>query len=179
MSIINQKAETTPANENSNFTGEETSSSPAAEKTELEQVREELASERDARLRLAAEYENYRRRTKRELADAGEAGKRELLEQLVSLADDFALALANADDASDQKIVEGLQLIERRLKDILEANEVVPFTSAGEFFNPELHEAFDVAPARKGKSGRIYSELRRGYFWRDKLLRPALVVVAR
>lgn len=142
-------------------------------------LREELEVERDKRLRLAAEYENYRRRTMREQATAAEKGKRELLLRLVSLADDFELALANVDDASDERMVEGLQLIERRLKAVLEANDVVSFDSAGEIFNPELHEAFDVISDTGGESGRIHSEMRRGYFWSDKLLRPALVVVTR
>lgn len=140
-------------------------------------LREELEVERDKYLRLAADYENYRRRTKRERAEASEKGKRELLMRLISLADDFDLALANVDNASDQRMVEGLQLIERRLKAILEANDVAGFDSVGEIFNPELHEAFDVVPGAKDKQGRIHSEIRRGYHWRGKLFRPALVVV--
>ena len=144
---------------------------------ETARLREELEAERDKYLRLAAEYENYRRRTKLEQTTAAEKGKRELLVRLISIADDFDLALANADDASDERIVEGLELIERRLKSILDANDVVPFNSAGEIFNPELHEAFDVASSAEGESNKVHSELRRGYFWNEKLLRPALVVV--
>ncbi len=145
---------------------------------ETARLRGELEAERDKYLRLAAEYENYRRRTKQEQAISAEKGKRELLERLITLADDFDLALANADDASDERIVEGLQLIQRRLKAVLDANNVVGFDSIGEVFNPELHEAFDVIAAEDGKSDRVHSELRRGYFWNGKLLRPALVVVA-
>jgi molecular chaperone GrpE len=148
------------------------------EEDETARLREEFQIERDKYLRLAAEFENYRRRTKREQAEASEKGKRELLVRLISLADDFDLALANVDDASDRRMVEGLQLIERCLKSVLEANDVVAFDSAGEIFNPELHEAFDVLPSAEGKSGRVHSEIRRGYFLNDKLLRPALVVVA-
>ncbi len=144
---------------------------------ETARLREELEAERDKYLRLAAEYENYRRRTKLEQATTAEKGKRELLVRLISLADDFDLALANADDASDERLVEGLQLIKRRLKTVLDANGVVSFDSTGEIFNPELHEAFDVISVEDGKSGRVYNEMRRGYFWNDKLLRPSLVVV--
>lgn len=147
------------------------------EKDETAHLREELEAERDKRLRLAAEYENYRRRTKREQAEALEKGKREILMRLISLADDFDLALANVDDASDQRLVEGLQLIERRLKSVLKENDVVDFDSAGEIFNPELHEAFDVVTSAEGKSGTVDSEIRRGYLWRGNLLRPSLVGV--
>ncbi len=145
---------------------------------ETERLREELKIEREKYLRLAAEYENYRRRTKMERTTAAEQGKRELLDRLITLADDFELALTNVDDASDQRMVEGLQLIERRLKAVLEANEVIAFDSAGEIFNPELHEAFDVISADEGETGKVHSELRRGYLWNGKLLRPALVIVA-
>lgn len=140
-------------------------------------LREELEAERDKHLRLAAEYENYRRRTKSEQASAAEKGKRELLEQLISLADDFDLALANLKDSSDENLGEGLRMIQRRLKAVLNASNVVAFESAGEIFNPELHEAFDVVPGAESESGKVYSELRRGYLWNEKLLRPALVVV--
>ena len=145
---------------------------------ETARLREELEDERDKRLRLAAEYENYRRRTKNEQASAAEKGKRELLERLISLADDFDLVIANLKNSPDNYLVEGLQLIERRLKAVFDENNVTAFDSAGEIFNPEIHEAFDVAPGAVSESGKVYSELRRGYFWHDKLLRPALVVVS-
>ena len=152
---------------------------PDPSEDETAHLREELEVERDKYLRLVAEYENYRRRTKLEQATAAEKGKSELLERLISLADEFALALVNLEDASNKSIVEGLRLIERRLKSVLDANGVVAFVSAGEFFNPELHEAFDVvSDIENEKAGTVHSELRRGYFWNDKLLRPALVVVA-
>ena len=71
---------------------------PEAAAREIESLREELALERDSRLRLAAEFDNYRRRVRREHAEAAHAGKRELLEQLISIADDLDLAIANLDD---------------------------------------------------------------------------------
>ena len=145
---------------------------------EAARLREELKEEREKYLRLAAEYENYRRRTKSEQASAADKGKRELLGRIISLADDFDLVIANLKNSPDEHLVEGLQLIERRLKAVLNANNVTAFNSAGEIFNPEIHEAFDVAPGANGESGKVYSELRRGYLWNDKLLRPALVVVS-
>lgn len=171
-----QSTQTQPTEESPVFIDEVDLSHPVEDETA--RLREELQTERDNYLRLAAEYENYRRRTKNEQATAAEKGKRELLERLLTLADDFDLALANANDASDGRIIEGLQLIERRLKAVLDANAVVAFDSAGVVFNPELHEAFDVAPGAEGESGKVHSELRRGYLWNERLLRPALVIVA-
>ena len=175
MEIRNQNSESKPENEHLVFTDEVEIFKPL--ETEIEHLREELASERAARLRLAAEYENYRRRTKRERARAADEGKRELLERLISLADDLELALANADESSDT-VAEGLQIIQRRFSSLLEANGVAGFESERDTFDPERHEAFDVINDSKTEPGKVHTQIRRGYFWNDKLLRPALVVVA-
>jgi len=142
-----------------------------------ERLREELASERDLRLRLAAEFDNYRRRVRREQGENARAGKQELLEQLISMADDLDLAMANLDGVSDS-IAEVVRMTHRRLMGLLEANGVAGFSSLGQRFDPERHEAFDIAKNTITESGNVHAELRRGYFWGDKLLRAALVVVA-
>jgi len=177
MKTTNQGAGTKPANEISDFTGG--ASIIETDETELGRLRKELASEREARLRLAAEYDNYRQRTKREMTEAAEAGKRELLERLVSITDDLDLALASLDESSEGAIVEGLRMIDRRFRQALEASGVVGFESKGEKFDPERHEAFDLISGTDSEPETVQREIRRGYFWNDKLLRPALVVVAR
>lgn len=144
---------------------------------ETEHLREELESERDGHLRLAAEYKNYRRRTAQENAEAADRGKRELLLQLASLADDLDRALAGLNE-SPEASVEGVRIIHRRFRDFLEANSLIGFESEGERFDPELHEAFAVVAAGERESGTVHEEMRRGYFWKDRLFRPALVVVA-
>jgi molecular chaperone GrpE len=144
---------------------------------ELERVRAELISERDARLRLAAEFDNYRRRTRKEMAESANEGKRQLLEELLSVADDLNLALANLHESSDA-VVEVLRMSHKRLVGLLEANGVVSFISEGERFDPERHDAFDVIRDTENLPGTVHNELRRGYFWNGKLLRPALVTVA-
>ena len=143
---------------------------------EREHLREKLEAERDKYLRLAAEYKNYRRRTEEEYAEASEKGKRELLIQLVSLADDLDLALAGLSE-SPTAVAEGLQLIYGRFRDILESNSIIAFESEGERFDPERHEAFAVVATGERETGIIQKEVRRGYLWKDRLFRPALVVV--
>jgi molecular chaperone GrpE len=175
MEIANQNIEAKTTNENTVFIDEVEIFNH--DETEIERLREELSSERDAHLRLAAEFDNYRRRTKRESEQTAEEGKRELLERLVSLADDLDLALANAEGAPDA-VAEGLRLIHKRFHAMLEANNVVPFESKGEKFDPERHEAFDVVSGTENEPETVYTEIRRGYFWNGKLLRPALVLVA-
>jgi len=143
---------------------------------EVERLRGELETERDSRLRLAAEYQNYRRRTEQEKASAADEGKRELLAQLLSINDDIELALADLEESPDA-VAEGVRMIHRRLLDTFEANSVVGFESAGEKFDPERHEAFDVVASGEHDAGTVHKEMRRGYFWNGRLLRPALVVV--
>ena len=143
---------------------------------EPEDLRKELEAERDKYLRLAAEYMNYRRRTEQESADAADKGKRELLLKLVSLADDLDLALAGLTE-SPEAVTEGVRMIHRRFRDILAQNFVVGFESEGERFDPERHEAFAVVENGERASGTVHKEMRRGYFLKDRLLRPALVVV--
>jgi molecular chaperone GrpE len=175
MNTANQNAEMKQANEKLIFTDEVGIFNSA--ETELERLREELSSERDARFRLAAEYENYRRRTKRESEKAADEGKREILTRMLAIADELELAVVHLSDTSDT-VAEGLRLVRRRFDETLRLNGVVAFKSEGEIFNPEIHEAFDVMSDTKLKPGTVQSEIRRGYFWNDRLLRPALVVVA-
>ena len=139
-------------------------------------LQDDLETEREIRLRLAAEYKNYRRRTEEEKAVSAAKGKRDLLNQLLSIVDDLDLALEGLNELP-KSVSDGVQLIHRRFLELLEANGVIPFESIDEPFDPERHEAFDVVAAREGKAGTVFKEMRRGYLWNDKLLRPALVVV--
>ena len=175
MDTANQNTEMKQVDETAVFTDEVQIFNPV--ETELELLRTELDSERDAHLRLAAEFDNYRRRVRQESARAAEEGKRELLERLISLADDLDLALANAGESPDA-VTEGLRMIHRQFRAMLEANGVAAFESEGEKFDPERHEAFDVINETNSDAGTVRKEIRRGYFWNGKLLRPALVVVA-
>jgi molecular chaperone GrpE len=137
---------------------------------------EDLERERDARLRLAAEYQNFRRRTERERAHAAQEGKREILTQLVSIVDDIEVAL-DGSDRSTAPVTEGLRMIHRRFLHVLKRNGVTPFESVGSRFDPNVHHAFDVVTG-EDDPGTVLREERRGYLWNDKLLRPALVVVS-
>ena len=103
--------------------------------SEVETLREELASERDTRLRLAAEYDNYRRRTKRESAKAADEGKRELLEQMLLIADELDLAVANLSDEPGW-VAEWVHTVRRRFQGILEVSGIEPIESVGEKFDP-------------------------------------------
>ena len=137
---------------------------------------EDLSEERERHLRLLAEFDNYRRRTKEERAIAEETGKREVLLALLDVIDDFDRALLHIGERSDS-VADGLRLIHQRLNTVLETHGVTAFESEGEVFDPEIHEAMTVIDGNGEQSGTVYSEHRRGYRMNGKLLRPARVAV--
>ena len=145
---------------------------------EVERLREELASEREQSLRTLADFDNYRRRVRRERATLEHSGKKELLLAILDVADDFDRALAHTDETTDA-VADGLRLIQQRLSVVLRANGVTAYESEGRAFDPTLHEAMSTIESDERESGTVYSEERRGYLWNDELLRPARVVVVR
>lgn len=155
---------------------------PAEETARLQQenaqLREELRREHENAIRNLADFANYHRRTKRERSQAVQAGKRELILELLSIVDDFERALAFT-QPDPQSISEGMQAIYRRLTHLLAAQGVTAFASLGNRFDPTQHEAISVVEGTEKESGVIVAELRRGYRWNDELLRPAQVCVAK
>ena len=139
-------------------------------------LNEELASERERGVRLLAEFDNYRRRTRQEHALAEQNGKREVLLAFLDVMDDFDRALLHVGEAPDA-VLNGLRLIRQRFSDVLQANAVAPFDSEGRPFDPIVHEAMTVIDSDGEESGMVYTEHRRGYFINGELLRPALVAV--
>ena len=146
---------------------------------EIARLEKQLAEEREQNLRTLAEFDNYRRRTRQELAVAQQAGKREVLLAFLDVMDDFDRALLHLGEASDA-VVAGLRLIRQRFNDVLISNGVTAFDSEGQSFDPMIHEAMSVIDADEGReSGTVYAEERRGYLMNGELLRPARVVVLR
>ncbi len=139
-------------------------------------LNEELASERERGVRLLAEFDNYRRRTRQEHALAEQNGRREVLLALLDVMDDFDRALLHLGEAPEA-VVNGLRLIHQRFSDVLHANAVTPFDSEGKPFDPTIHEAMTMINSDGEGSGTVYTEHRRGYFINGELLRPARVGV--
>lgn len=147
------------------------------EPSEVERLKEELRREHDLYLRALADYDNYRRRIERERTTAARSGKREIILQLLDVLDGFDRALQHLDDAPSS-VSEGLQLLQRKLLGLLEAQGVTPLQSLGETFNPELHDAIGTVQSDDAEPGTVAEEMQRGYRWGDDLLRPARVRVA-
>jgi molecular chaperone GrpE len=145
--------------------------------SEIERLKEELRREHDMYLRALADYDNYRRRIERDRSAAARSGKRELILQLLDVLDGFDRALQHLDDAPES-VSEGLQLLQRKLLGLLEAQGVTPLQSLGETFNPELHDAIGTVKSEDIEPGTVAEEMQRGYRWGDDVLRPARVRVA-
>jgi molecular chaperone GrpE len=143
---------------------------------EIVRLTEELDTERERGLRMLAEFNNYRRRTRQERALAEQNGKREVLLALLDVMDDFDRALLHVGEAPDA-VADGLRLIHQRFNDVLHSNGVTPFDSEGEPFDPTVHEAMTLIDSDGEESGTVYTEHRRGYFINGELLRPARVAV--
>jgi molecular chaperone GrpE len=147
-----------------------------SEPQEVERLRNELDREHQMYVRALADFDNYRRRVDQERAAVTQRGKRDLLLSLLELLDSFDRATEYLDDASTAS--EGVRAVHRQLESLLAAQNVVPFKSVGEIFDPELHEAVGSEPSDEFNAGKVTHEARRGYRWGDDLLRPARVRVA-
>jgi molecular chaperone GrpE len=149
----------------------------SAAQTEIERLKQELSRSRDMHTRALADFDNYRKRVQRDQDSAAQAGKRQLVLALLDVIDDFERALAYANTAPES-ILAGTRVIHQRLTDLLQAQGVVPYDSAGQPFDPALHEAVAVSQNAQTPSGIVLDELRHGYRWGDEVLRPARVRVA-
>ena len=144
------------------------------------EIAKSLAAEHLASLqRTAADFANFKRRTaedrEREFGLASES----LLRKLLSVADDFDRALdAMPADLKGVGWIEGIVLLDRKLRALLESEGVTPIESVGRAFDPREHEAIASVPATGRPDGEIVDEIQRGYRVRDRVLRPALVAVA-
>ena len=148
-----------------------------ATQAEIERLQQALNHEHDMHLRTLADFDNYRKRVQRERDSTAQAGKRQLVLALLDVMDDFERALAYTSSAPES-VLTGARVIHQRLADLLQAQGVVPYTSAGQPFDPALHEAVDVINTNQATPGVVLNELSHGYRWGDEVLRPARVRVA-
>jgi molecular chaperone GrpE len=145
---------------------------------ERERLKADVRREHDMYLRALADFDNYRRRVERDRAKTAASGKRDILVSLLEVVDGFERALPYI-AAAPPSVAEGMQALHRKLVDLLGAQEVMPFKTVGEPFDPAIHEAIGAAQSDDYPSGTVAEEVQRGYRLGDELLRPARVRVAR
>ena len=138
------------------------------------------AGEPDARyLRLAADFENFRRRKSQELLDRSRYASEDAAKALLPVLDNLRRAVAHAAEAGTEEFfVSGLELVVREFEAALEKLGVVPIDAEGQPFDPSLHEAIGSADGGDVAVDTVVDEVQRGYRLHDRVLRPALVRVA-
>ncbi|MCK5690988.1 nucleotide exchange factor GrpE [Myxococcota bacterium] len=150
---------------------------PTEEDDPLHLLQAENAELKEARLRLAADFENFRKRKQREMDDARQFGIAKLLGDLLPVVDNMQRALDHAPEASDP-VIDGIKMVAKQFEETLKRQGVNAFDSMGQLFDPELHEAMSQAPSADHPANTIIFEMERGYMIHEKLLRPSKVVVS-
>jgi molecular chaperone GrpE len=127
-------------------------------------------------LRRQAEFDNFRKRTERERSEYLQYAGMEITRELVPILDDFERALKA--DSSSPEYARGIEMIYGRMIEALKKTGLEPMDAAGKPFDPHLHQAVERVETEDAGDNTILSEFQRGYFFKGKLLRPAMVRVA-
>ncbi len=172
--------------------GEETGPIPIASKAADESAAsetEKLKAERDALLdrlaRLQAEFDNARKRAVREQQDFREFAAADVIKNFLPILDSFERALKAGGDSNSNsnsnsnEFRNGIELIYRQFQDALQKIGVQPIVSVGQPFDPRVHEAVEMVDTSEVPDHHVLDELQRGYKYKERLLRPAMVRVAR
>lgn len=135
----------------------------------------------DRLLRTSAEFDNYKKRTTREMRDVVRYANEKLLKELLSVVDNLERAVTSAqqDNAEDDALLEGVRLTLNEIEKILERHNVQPVKALGEPFDPNFHQAMMQAESEDQPVNTVIQEMQKGYVLHDRLLRPAMVVVSK
>lgn len=160
--------------ENTDDAAQEIEEAEAKIEDELEELNQQY-------LRLAADFENYKRRMTKEREDSIAYGNEELIKEMLNVLDNLKRALEHAEQQEDAKpVIDGVKLVQKQFVSTLEKFGVKPIdASKGTEFDPMLHQAIEHAESTEIKEGLVLSEMLTGYTLKDRLLRPALVTVAK
>jgi molecular chaperone GrpE len=144
-----------------------------------EQLKEELAKEKDKFIRLFAEFENYKRRTSKERMDLFKTAGQEVIVSLLPVLDDFDRALKELAKAGDKEMFKGVELIHLKLKETLRSKGLEDVTvNVGDTFDAEVHDAITQIPAPDDKmKGKIIDVIEKGFKLGDRVIRHPKVVV--
>jgi molecular chaperone GrpE len=147
--------------------------------SELEAAQRERDELKDRWLRKTAEFDNYRKRVERERREQSDQAVVDLLQDLLLVVDDFDRALTVDAAENPSAYRKGVELIHGKLHDLLRRYGVKPIEALGAEFDPNLHQAVVHEESPEHREGEVIGELRRGYTINDRLLRPAMVRVAK
>jgi molecular chaperone GrpE len=162
---------------------EETASRPEERPADAASAADELRRERDTLqdrlLRTAAEFDNYRKRMDKERRDLAEYAAADIVAEILPILDNFERALQAPPGADPESFRKGIELIHKQMLDLLRKRGVKPIEALGADFDPNLHEAVIHEASDAHRDGEVMQELQRGYRLGERLLRPAMVKVAK
>jgi molecular chaperone GrpE len=169
-----------PAGNAASIPGKATASSPKAEsQDEVASIQADLERFKDLAMRSQADFENYKKRSAREKDEAIKYANKSLLEKLVSIVDHFELGLEAARGQGEKSpIYAGMTLVLKQLQDFLAENGLQPIEAVGQKFDPNFHEAIAHQPSDTVPEEHVISQTRRGYRFKERLLRPPTVIVS-
>jgi molecular chaperone GrpE len=148
-----------------------------------ERLERELSDTKDRMLRIAADYENYKKRVKRSEDEAAVRARETLLREILPVLDNLERATVAVGQASKsgsvESLAQGVRLVEKQLQGALEKFQVKGFESLGQPFDPARHEAIQQLETDEHPAGSVAAVFARGYLIGDRLLRPAMVAVAK
>jgi molecular chaperone GrpE len=145
---------------------------------EIVELRKERDNLQDRFLRQAAEFDNYRKRVERERRDSAQFAAVDFVQDLLPVIDDFERAL-QIEAPGSESYRHGLEIIHRALMDMLRKRGVTPIEAIGTDFDPQIHQAVAYEEAADRRDGEVMEQFTRGYRLGDKLIRPAMVKVAK
>lgn len=152
----------------------------AVQQASLDRLEQEKVELVDRALRLQADFENFRRRTREEAARVADQASEKILLELLPVLDNLERAVAfGVGSEGEGSLLSGVKMVLRQLQDLLAKWEVRPIPAVGESFDPTRHEAImQVEASEDYPSGTVVEELQKGYMFKGKVLRPSLVKVA-
>lgn len=146
----------------------------------LEQAQAEAKRLKDQLLRTAADFDNFRKRTRKELVDAEQRGTDQLLKEMLPVFDNLERAAQHAESATEvQSLADGIRMVMKQFADTLGRLNIERVESIGKPFDPSVHEAIQQLPTDEHPPGSVAAEVQAGYRQGERLIRPALVVVAK
>ena len=144
------------------------------------EAKADAAKLKDQLLRTLADFDNYRKRSRRDADDAHKKGTEELLKALLPVFDNLERAVAHAEQTSDAKaIADGVRLVLKQFVDTLERVGIQRVGGVGKAFDPLVHEAIQQIETDEHPAGTVVAEVQAGYSFNERLIRAAMVVVAR
>jgi len=167
-----------PSDASSNSDQERTAE-PALDSSVVKTLQAELAEAQDRAVRMAAELDNFRKRTRREMEEALRYAQLPVLRDLLPVFDNLKRALEAADhEGAQSSLVVGVRMVAGQLEQVLKGHHCEPIASVGQPFDPNHHEALRMAPSDDHEPNVVSRELQAGYRLHDRVIRPAQVFVS-